>query len=412
MPTSVPKLALLWDESHLWGLLAWRGLCALGARPHLLRTTDVTAGALDRLQPRVLVVPGGWAGRKAQALGEAGRAAIRRYVKAGGTYLGFCGGAGLALHNQGPTAPLLGLCELRRKPASRRLPNCSGHVHCRLHVPQYPASEAVLPVWWPSQFDLADTTVHILATYQRPGPDFWVADLPLDDIAPDDLSAWEATYGINLHPRWLEGDPCILSAPFGAGSAILSYAHLETPNSPQANALLAALLDLPEAPIPPWDIRQVTPVWEDSALAQMLAAVQGLIALGERHFLLTWRTSWLLGWRRGIPASHITTLLAMLSTALSLPVSPSTRRWWHSQSPRCLELCQKLCEETARYLVQERRSMTQNPSSPECGGSARTSMRQRLFGPFPGYGGMYGQILQILDELLAKILPEATGLKV
>lgn len=411
MPTTLPTFALLWDESHLWGLLAWRGLCALGARPHLLRAADVAAGALDRLRPSVLVVPGGWAGRKAQALGDAGREALRRYVETGGTYLGFCGGAGLALHRTDATA-LLGLCALRRKSASKRLPNCSGHVYCRLHVPQHPASAALLPVWWPSQFDLTDAAIHVLATYQRPGPDFWVADLPLADIASDELAAWEAIYGINLHPRWLEGDPCILRAPFGAGSAILSYAHLETPASPQANALLATLLGLPAAPIPMWDIRHISPAWEDTALSAMHAALLHLIALGERHFLLNWRTPWLLGWRRGVPASHLTTLLAMLSTALSLSVSPSTRRWWQTQSPRCLELCQKLCEETARYLVQERRSMTQNPSSPEYGGGALTSMRQRLFGPFPGYGGIYGQILQILDELLAKILLETTDLKV
>lgn len=406
MPTSASDLALLWDESHLWGLLAWRGLWALGAHPHLLRATDVAAGALDRLQPRALVVPGGWAGRKAQALGDVGRTAIRRYVQGGGTYLGFCGGAGLALH--GPSAtPLLGLCQLRRRPAAQRLPNCSGHVYCQVHAPQYPASEALLPVWWPSQFDLSDPSTQVLATYQRPGPDFWVADLPLADIAADDLAAWERLYGINLHPRWLEGDPCILSAPLGTGKVILSYAHLETPASPQANALLASLLDLPKTSIPMWDIRRITPAWKDTALSAMSTALQDLIALGQRHFLLTWRTPWLLGWRRGVPASHITTLLAMVSMALSLPENHTIHRWWHGQRALCLQLCQQLCQQAARYLVQERWSMTQHPSSPEYGGSALTDVRQQLFGPFPGYGGIYGQLLRILDELLAKILSEA-----
>ena len=40
-----------------------------------------------------IVIPGGSSGQQAKALGEAGRAVIRRFVAAGGGYVGICAGA-------------------------------------------------------------------------------------------------------------------------------------------------------------------------------------------------------------------------------------------------------------------------------------------------------------------------------
>lgn len=402
----VPSIALLWDESHLWGLLAWRGLTALGARPWMVRACHVAGGALDAQPPAVLLVPGGWAGHKAAALGEAGRSAIRRYVAQGGRYLGICGGAGLALQGH-LGAPLLGLCQLRRKAAAQRLPNCSGHVRCRLYLDGDDATAmALLPIWWPSQFETPGRDARVLAAYESPAPDFWVADLPLADLAEADIPAWEVMYGINLHPRWLVGDPCILSLPFGAGEVILSYAHLETPESTEANTLLARLLGLPPGQVPAWDIRAPQPIlWHDPCLTAIHAALLDLIDLGQRHFLLTWRTPWLLGWRRGIPAAHLTTLLAMTAQAMTTPPSAMARQWWQEHGVSCARLCAQLCQEARAYLVQERHSLTQSPGSPEQAGSrALQETRCRLFGAFPGYGGLYGQVVAMLDELLARLI--------
>jgi hypothetical protein len=116
---------VLWDHSHLWGLLACRGLAALGAPYRTVSAAEVADGALARLSPPALIVPGGFARRKFAALGPAGVAAIRDYVAGGGAYFGVCGGAGLALSH----ADGLCLCPWVRRAFSDRLDHLvSGHV--------------------------------------------------------------------------------------------------------------------------------------------------------------------------------------------------------------------------------------------------------------------------------------------
>ncbi len=65
----MPQVALLWDESHIWGLIAWRALAAWGLPHRLLSASAIAQGALSRNPPAALLVPGGWA---------------RAYVEAGG----------------------------------------------------------------------------------------------------------------------------------------------------------------------------------------------------------------------------------------------------------------------------------------------------------------------------------------
>ena len=102
-------VCILWDASHIWGLMVWRALCALGLPCRLVKGQDIANGALfrkpcpqgtpgkERGAAPLLLVPGGNARLKARALGEKGRQAVRDYLAEGGRYLGFCGGAGLAL---------------------------------------------------------------------------------------------------------------------------------------------------------------------------------------------------------------------------------------------------------------------------------------------------------------------------
>ncbi|NCC95090.1 MAG: biotin--protein ligase, partial [Opitutae bacterium] len=100
MHRHLPPLVLLWDESHLWVLLLHRALKALHAPVTLLKAEQVRAGALRGLEGATLLVPGGWARLKSLALGEDGRREIREHIRGGGKYLGFCGGAGLALGSE------------------------------------------------------------------------------------------------------------------------------------------------------------------------------------------------------------------------------------------------------------------------------------------------------------------------
>jgi hypothetical protein len=145
---TVPKrpCALLWDESFLWGVMAWRALKAAGLSFDLLRSEDIRQGALSRY--RMIFVPGGWASNKIDALGERGLERIRCFVAAGGGYLGICGGGGMA------TKKGLGLLSIQRRPSSERVPSFSGRIRLSLtaHVIWQDVETPVFWAWWPSQF--------------------------------------------------------------------------------------------------------------------------------------------------------------------------------------------------------------------------------------------------------------------
>ncbi len=53
------KVAFLWDESYLWGLMAFNALTHLDLPFDLIKAEDIRAGSLDNY--RMLFVPGGWA---------------------------------------------------------------------------------------------------------------------------------------------------------------------------------------------------------------------------------------------------------------------------------------------------------------------------------------------------------------
>ena len=189
---------------------------------------------------------------------------------------------------------------------------------------------------------------------------------------------------------------------FGRGRFVLSYAHLETPDSPQANALLARLLGLERnAAVPAWDLSLEAPLWPDPALDAMRRDLSELIAFGQGHFLLSWRTPWLLGWRRGVPGSPLNFLLAMVWQARHAEPTPEAADHWTAHGGACRALCREFCGRARQYLLEERRILATSPSSPESSASPSLQRsKQELFGKFPGYGGLYGEILQTLDEVL------------
>jgi hypothetical protein len=65
-------------------------------------------------------------------------------------------------------------------------------------------------------------------------------------------------------------------------------------------------------------------------------------------------------------------------------------------------LASRFTTEVCAYLMHERLVLAaEGTSSPAASGCPRQeSERSRLFGRFPGYGGMYGDILTTLDQLL------------
>ena len=409
---AVNRVHVLWDESYYWALMLWRALLHGGVPFRLVRAAEIASGLLQRNPPGVLLVPGGWARFKSAALGPGGRRAVAAYLEAGGAYLGFCGGAGLALPEHGGLA----LCPLCRKPVSERLPNFSGSVSAALHghelVPEGLPAAVRLPVWWPSQFAVPKAgDVRVLASYLEPGPDFWVSDLAWEDIRGRDLDAWRRLYGINLDPGLLAGEPCVITGSCGQGRYILSYAHLESPESATANSWLGHMLSLlsgqpsaffASAAVPTWDLQNQPVRWDDPTLARMVADLEDILAMGLRHFLLFWRRPWILGWRRGVPGFVLTTLYAQVVTARSLEPDAAALEYWEGRAADAAKDSARFRERMIAYLLAERLAMHQGEaSSPEaCSSESLQARRNALLGEFPGYSGLFGRIAGTLDGLL------------
>lgn len=341
-----PPIFILWDASFLWGLLALRGLRQLKLNCHLVSSKDIAHGGLAGKHARngLLLAPGGNARQKYASLGASGQKAILEWVAGGGSYLGFCGGAGLGL--TGPDG--LGLCPLAREPYSSRLFHLlSGHV-----LAETKAGRKALPVWWPGKFANSPCPgLETLASIIGPGSDLRLADMPLPLIPPDLVGELEKSAG---HAGQLlpAGQPLALAGKFGKGKYILSYAHLETPESPAANQWLASLLrDYGACEImalPAWH------TWEQAAGAESCdcAEQQGfrarmwqawrdvaeLFALGRKLDFFYPRESWLCGWRPGFPGMGANNLAASLACLASLPEDVPEPASWAS-SP---ELFKKL----------------------------------------------------------------------
>lgn len=408
-------LYILWDEAHIWGLIVWRAVTAMRLPYQLVKSIDIAQGALSG-KPPLLLVPGGTARLKAKTLGKAGLMEIRRYISTGGHYLGFCGGAGLGLSENGA----LGLCPWRRDGYSIRLQHLiSGHIRSRLQYghplcPPISSQEAAaypLPVWWPGRFaPQPGNTVEILARYDCPGDDLWVADLPLASLPGGTLEDWKHLYGVNLGTDLLHGQPCVLYGRYGQGSYILSYSHLETPDSPTANAWLACLMrqagfSPAMSLVPPWDVAALPDIWPQTPALQALhtarTGLQALMDMGIAHNLLFRRTSWLRGWRPGIPGAALNNLYTGICTALSLPPTPEALAFWDQRRSRVEQYLPLFLRGIEEYFLAERLSVTLASHLPNAvDRHGLNGRREALFGlPMQG-GGFYQELLDLINELV------------
>jgi hypothetical protein len=405
---------LLWDESHIWGLMLWRSLCLLGFPPKVIRSEDICQGILNDRPPHVLIVPGGWASRKAASLGEKGRSAIRSFLSdTAGTYLGLCGGAGLALGNTNQH-PSLELCSWKRKPVHQRLPNCSGHIYINVNenltLSEAHTQHLAAPIWWPSQFDpQPDSQTSVIASYHKPASDFWVADLPAVSLSQESIASWEKIYRINLDPKLLKGEPCLIQGSYGQGHYVLSYIHFETPASLQANTwlqmLIASMTDnthnKKSALIPEWHLQESPLSWDNKTLVQARKDIETIIATGQENFLLCWRKPWLLGWKRGIPGFAINSLYALIVQSLALPPNPHVHSFWYQHERRFKHTIEMFRKDCLFYLQDLRLELNQHlQSSNDQSSDFLGQKKKQLFGPFPGQGGLFGELMTMLQELL------------
>ena len=436
---------ILWDASHIWGLMAWRALRALGVPTRLVKAKEIAEGALHGKPgreggARLLLVPGGSAQRKAALLGRAGRAAVRDFVRRGGNYLGFCGGAGLALSHAREEQGL-GLCPWTRAPYAQRFQHLiSGHLLAAVsdaatrtgNAPPLPRATISLPVWWPGRFAPGPGAVSTLATSIAPDADLWLADLPLAGVAPHVLETWRVCYGVDLSPEVLAGQPLVICGSCGAGRYLLSYSHLETPESPAANAWLADILrglgavapraatvpawhlgstggETP-APVPALVPASVKDARDAAATARRArAGIAALLDLGVEHHLFFRRTSWLWGWRAGLPGMACNNLLAAfaeleeLARRADAAAAPhaALHRLWERVGPRFAELTRLFAEGAEGWLMASRLAATLAPSLPDAVDSRGLAhQRAALFGhPMRG-GGLAEELLQLAEDCL------------
>ena len=415
--------ALLWDESFLWGLMAWRALKEAGLPFDLLRSEDIREGALSRY--RMLFVPGGWASNKINTLGDQGREAIRRFVAGGGNYLGICGGAGMA------TETGLGLLPIERKPSRERVPSFSGPVRlsCAGHAMWQKIDTPVFCLWWPSQFRLEDPDIKVLARYEEAQAGAFSADI---NVADGETIGWpelEKRYGILLDPSRLCDEPGVLEGRFGRGKVILSLVHFDTPGDRNGAAVLGNLWRHLSS-CRPSDSRtgvkcgtvrpfKGVPKNVVEAVEAIHAIITELIATGERNFLWYWRNPLLLQWRRGVRGLEYSTLAAMIGEIRSRLAPPGASRpedrpalpetadpsRWEEELKEIKKQLTPFCEKAKRLLIKERLYMMDASLSPvACPDAEIGRLRQELFAAAMSHGGDFKRLIDPIDRLLYDLI--------
>ncbi len=407
---------MLWDASHIWGFMSLRALLSLGFSVRLMKGKDIAQGALFRKTDggelsRLLLVPGGSAGLKMDGLGPGGREQVRSFIASGGRYLGFCGGAGLALaHARG-----LGLCPWIRADYPQRLLHLiSGHTlvdPCPSELtPDWGGRQPALPVWWPGRFSNGGGDVEVLARYAAPDHDFWIADIALESVPVHVFSSWKTRYGINLTADFLKGTEIMVRGRHGHGEYVLSYSHLETPASPDANAWLVHILTrltgagVSSRTVPAWDLESAfacPPAEMPDSLHALVEGARELSHLGMEHRLFFPRTSWLMGWKPGLPGSLCNNLLAAASTACSVRPSRAALDFWLEHETDLCKCANDFFAGAEGYLLAARLSDTLSGIMPTA--VDRKSLaheRDRLFGhPMLGRG-LLGDIITMIEEYI------------
>lgn len=421
-------IAIFWDASQLWGLLVWRAAEAFGLPYRLVKAKEIAQGALSD-KTSLLLVPGGTARHKSEALGEKGREALRAWVRAGGHYVGFCGGAGLGLTDGADPVRTegigkgLNLCPWRRAEITERIQHfVSGHVRvcfgegrlvpeC-LAAPRPSGKEPILPIWWPGRFaspsGYEPDGVEVLARYagSDPGacpPDLCVADLPLSSLSPAVLEQWIALYGVSLAPAFLDGQPCALHGRYGNGTYTLSYSHLETPGSPDANRWLAHILrsltgfEPMRDTVPDWRPGEMPVLWNDPDLLAARRGMGELIRLGLEHDLLFERAPWLTGWRAGVPGSGLNSLHMGLCVLTGVAPSAEAEKVWASVRARFAERFFLFRQGVEGLLLAQRLASIMPDEVPR---RILAEQRLSLFGSAMQGGGLYKELMDMTDSLL------------
>jgi hypothetical protein len=424
------RIALFWDESFLWGAMAHRALIDAGLPFRLVGAGEIRNGALQGF-PAVLV-PGGWASNKLKALGEIGIDRIRQFVDSGGTYIGFCGGAGLA------TGDGLGLVNAKRVPTAQRVPSFSGRIRLTLkpHSLWARVDDPIFHVWWPSQLATGED-VTVLARYAQALPDAFSSDLNVGDVsAAGGWAEWEASYGINLDPSRLVGLPAVITGKYGRGNVFLSLVHFDTPGDSNGTTVLQNLWAVIEGTrsssgieqgkmaadkTPSIPLSEIYPSVE-GLVTELSGVVDDLIEFGIRNFLWFKREPSMLQWRRGVRGLEFHTLKVMVdeirkfipvddprsSTSLIEKPSQQVDRVAITVEKRLRNIGNALtpfANEAKRLLILERQAMmTERLTFAESTDSRILNLRRLLFSTTKSHGGLFKEVVDQMSALLHSLI--------
>jgi hypothetical protein len=406
----VKPCAFFWDESFLWGLMAFRALKSAGLPFDLVRSEDIRNGILRNYF--MIFVPGGWASNKIKALGEEGVQEVRKFVDGGGSYLGFCGGAGLA------TLDGIGLLNISRVPTKDRVPSFSGRIGINLVNHSIwnglGGTSAVLNAWWPSQFSINDPSLNVIANYGEALPDSFSSDLSVGSVLKY-AGSWEAlerSYGIKLDPSRLRGEPAVVEGRYGKGKVIISLVHFDTPGDLNGAIVLKNIWRYmsgqEEQKIVSTEVLKVKYV-RPQVLDEIMAATEELISFGERNFLWFWRNPMLLQWRRGIRGLEYCTLYGMIRAITDhADLIPSIEAATGERLNRIEGLLMPFLDKAEQLLFLERQALVNSRITYEkCDVPEIQRLRTELFSKSKSYGGLFKQLLDEMDLVVFDLLKSA-----
>lgn len=425
------KVAFLWDESFLWGLMAYEALKKSRLPFDLIRTEDIKNKNIHDY--KMLFLPGGWASNKLKAIGDEGVNEIRRFVSNGGSYLGFCGGAGLA------TLDGIGLLNIKRRATKDRVPSFSGRI--RVKITEHPiwmdlyknehmddshfSYGHIFHAWWPSQFIVLDEKIRILATYGEAMPDAFSSDLCVGDVMCNNgnWSQLESVYKINLDPLRLFNEPAVVEGYYGKGRVILSLIHFDTPDDMAGQAVLRSLWEYLLEDNLEYALRRSPDLasidthhrfQSASTISGLEDSVSDLIDLGVRNFLWFQRNPMLYQWRRGIRGLEYCTLYILIKKIAELLSSypVSSKSTIHSldeildqQLLKIREILLPFCKKAKELLIMERFALQGGHITYEkCDDSRIQSIRNELFSNSKSYGGIFKKLINRIDKVLYDLI--------
>lgn len=392
------KSALLISDSHLWGLWTYRALKKVNLDFDPILSEEIDETFLSKYKG--LFVPGGWSKNKFEGLTENQRELLKEFVKAGGIFIGICGGASLA-GQEG-----LGIASVKRN--SKRVPSYSGP--CKIEFERsHPFFEKVKPnlfLWFPPELDILSQNVKILATFSAPDKDAYVSDLCLDDHR-EHLEFFENIYGIRLNPDFMRKKPLILEESFGKGKILLSLIHFDTPNCKNGHQFLKNLIEYYKFSINPKAFKLITrkTLLQRKFKKQLDTCYNNALEVlnfGLRNFLFHKRYPFFYQWKRGIRGLELLNLIYLFEEIIFLlhhiELGKETLDFFNEICQSAEEMIKKVLVALKYDYLQYRGIKIKNTEA----------LFEEVFGNNKkSYGGLYKMIINILERVLVKLWREA-----